>query len=135
MSALAVVTAVRSRWQAQWSHTSTAHENQAYTPVAGSAWVRLTVRPAGAQQASLGTPSLDRHSGIVFLQIFTPLDQGQDRSQWLADRAAAVFRKVDVAASPGSMVFGVPYQAVAETGGDNWHQINVVCPYTFDLLT
>lgn len=135
MSSLSVVLAVRTRWQAQWSHTPTAHENLTYTPVPGTAWVRLTIRAANAQQASLGQPSLDRHTGLVFLQIFTPLDQGQDRSQWLADRAAAVFRKTSLVVAAGEVVFGVPYQVVAETGGDNWHQINVVCPYTFDVLT
>lgn len=136
MSALAVISAVRSRWQAQWgSTTPTAHENQSYTPVAGVAWVRMSVRAAGAAQASLGRPSLDRHAGVVFLQIFVPLAQGYERAQWLADKAAAVFRKLSLAVMDGGMVFEVPYQVPAETAGDNWFQINVVCPYTFDVLT
>ena len=136
MSLSTAIGAIKSRWVSQWGNTTpTAYENSIYNAVPGTSWVRLTVRPGASSQISLGAPSLDRHAGIVFVQIFTPLSQGAERSNWLADRAIPVFRKVNLNASDCSVTFHVPYSISAETGGDDWFQVNVLCPYTLDEVT
>ena len=135
MSASAINNAVKLRWTATWTHTLTAYDNEPYTPAANTPWVRLAVRDGNSKQISLGVPSLDRHAGIVFVQVFSPLGTGDSRARWLADKACGVFRKRDLDTTTGSMTFGVPYTVAAETPGDNWFQINVLCPFTADELT
>jgi hypothetical protein len=85
---------------------------------------------------SLGAPkTLDRHVGVVFAQIFVPAGQGEERARWLADKASEIFRKLDVTAGTGKLTFRVPSIQAADQGGDDWWQINVVCPYQYDELT
>lgn len=137
MSLYRVGKAVTDRWTAQWANTTrTAYENTSFTPVGDNPWVRLVIREGAASQISLGSPkSLDRHTGIVYVQVFTPKGQGEDRGRWLAEKACAVFRKVDVNASPGKLTFRVPYIYSVDATGDDWWQVNVVCPFTFDEVT
>lgn len=135
MSGSAVNNAVKLRWAGLWSHTPTAYDNEAYTPLPGTPWARLSIRDGAARQISLGRPSLDRMAGIVFIQIFAPLNAGDSKARWLADKACGVFRKLHVDTTTGYMTFGVPYAVPAETPGDNWFQINVLCPFTADELT
>lgn len=137
MSFYLIGKAVTDRWTAQWSNTTpTAYENTPYSPAGDAPWVRVVVREGGASQVSLGFPqTLDRHTGIVYIQVFVPAGQGEDRARWLADRAAAVFRKVDVAASPGNLTFRVPYVYTADIAGDDWWQVNVACPFIFNGVT
>lgn len=135
MSFLGLAGAIKDRWVANWTHTQTAYDNVAFQDVAGTAWARLVVRDGDARQITLGKPNtVDRHAGVVMVQIFTPLLQGADRSRWLADRAAAIFRKVDMnVTGEGKATFAVPYLIASEQSGDDWWQTTVVCPYYYDL--
>ena len=135
MSFLACASAIKARWATFWTHTSTAYDNAIFTPGINVSWVRLTVRSGNAAQVTLGPQSRDRHTGVVIAQIFVPFLQGEDRARWLADRAAAIFRKVNVPVSGGEIVFSVPYPVEAELSGDDWFQMNVNCPYRFDILS
>lgn len=135
MSFLACASAIKARWASNWPHTATAYDNSTFSPGTNASWVRLTVRSGNAAQVTLGVPSRDRHAGVVIAQIFVPFLQGEDRARWLADRAASVFRKVNLPVSGGEIVFGVPYPVSAETAGDDWFQMNVNCPYRFDVLS
>lgn len=136
MLSSAVSIAIRARWAVQWgATTTTSYDNKPFTPTIGIAWVRLAIRDGDARQASIGPSSIDRHSGVVFVQIFAPLGQGEDRARWLADRAATVFRKVELAAGSSLVTFRVPSIAAIEPGGDDWWQVNVVCPYFYDEAT
>lgn len=135
MSFLDVSTGIRNRWGVSWSHTATAYENVPYNPVSGTAWTRLVIRDGLSSQASLGTPSIDRHAGLTYAQIFTPSGKGEERGRWLADKASTVFRKVNFRYGVSDITFGVPYVSYADVSGDDWFQINVVCPFTYDVLT
>lgn len=136
MSFYTLTKAITDRWSSQWGNTTpTAHENTPFSPSGDSPWVRLAVRDGGATQVSLGPQSRDRHSGIVYVQVFVPARQGEERGRWLASKAAAVFRKVDVVATQGVATFRVPYVYSVDVGEEDWWQLNVVCPYTFDEVT
>lgn len=122
--------AVKARFAANWTHTSIAYGNDVFTPTVGTAWVRVTMLDGSGQQTSLGSTSLDRHAGVLVVQVFTPVGEGDDRARWLADQAAAIFRKVTVS----GVLFQVP--GVTRVGRtETWLQMNVACPYQRDELT
>ena len=135
MTQLALTNAINARWASLWTYSNTAYDNKPFTPVSGTAWARIAIREAAARQASLGRPSYDRHTGVVFVQIFVPLSQGDSRSRWLVDKAVEIFRKVDVPTALGTVTFGNPYVSSIEQGGDDWWQSNVTCPYLYDELS
>lgn len=131
---------IKQLWQAEWIGTPTFYDNDtATTTTDNSPWVRLSIREGLGSQISLGLPSLDRHSGVVFVNIFVPLNEGSERARWLADKVARVFRKKSINYGEGSLVFDVPYIIGADTDADDvntgWWQLTVLCPYTFDEVT
>lgn len=134
MSFLGLASAIKARWVANWTYTQTAYDNVSFNDVPGTAWARLAIRDGDARQLTMGQLTIDRHAGVVMIQIFTPLLQGIDRSRWLADKAASIFRKVDMNVSgEGKATFAVPYLIASEQSGDDWWQTTVVCPYYYDL--
>lgn len=87
---------IRSRfdtlWPAQFSpavpHTFSDVE---YTPVEGTAWVRLTVISGEQRQVSMGKLRRFRRTGVVGVNIYVPVGSGDGRAQELADAVADIF--------------------------------------------
>jgi hypothetical protein len=113
-----------------------AYDNSAFDPVSDALdaggnpapWVRLTIVPGDGFQASLGTPKIWRSTGIVVVQIFAPLGQGDGLANELADEVAVVFRGVSL----GRVIFRAP--SLTRIGPDGaWYQVNVATPYQSDL--
>lgn len=124
--------AIRAYWQSQWGATApTAYENESFTTPDEAPWVRFRIRPAGADQITLGTPSIDRHSGLVHIAVFAPLGEGEGRAMWLADKAADIFRKVAIS----GITFGVPWTDILGSNGEGWWMIACTCPFFYDELT
>lgn len=134
MSFIALSSAIHARWQANWTYTATAYDNRPFTDTPGASWARISVRDGDARQVTIGPATMDRHAGVVMIQIFTPLFRGSEQNRWLADKAAQIFRKVSVPITNyGQVTFSVPYMVASEQSGDNWWQVTVVCPYAFDV--
>lgn len=97
----------------------------------GSPWVRVKVqRPfGGAFQADLSTNPRYRHSGVFFVQIYTPSNVMTAQGLTLADSIADHYR----ARKLGSISFRTP--SVRDTGLDGaWYQHLVSCPFWRDTV-
>lgn len=93
------------------------------------AWVRFSIAGGfdGAFQASLGPTPIQRHTGVVFVQVFAPMDKGASEALTLADTAAAVFR----GQSTAGVTFRTP--SVNAVGSDGtFYQVNVTAPFWRD---
>ena len=129
--------AIRARFSTEWPQlrpsAPVAYDNTAFDPTrdaldAGgrnlASWVRLTIIPGDGFQASLGTPRVWRATGIVVVQVFSPLGEGDGSAYSLADDVAAIFRGVTVQ----GVVFRAP--SLTHIGPDGaWYQINVATPF------
>jgi hypothetical protein len=60
-----------------------------------AAWVRLLVRGAREDQASLGGAATTqfRNLGVITMQIFTPTRDGHAAGRTIADQVGAIFRQ------------------------------------------
>lgn len=132
MGTLAAAAAVIARWASAWTQTPTAHGNVPFDPAAGTPWVRLSVIDGAGQQASVGAPQavLERHAGVIVVQVFTPSGEGEGRARWLADQAAAVFRRQSFS---GVSCRTPSFARLGESGG--WFQVNVSIPYWYEQVT
>lgn len=126
--------ALRARFEAQWDHANypIAWPNVEFTPPASTAWVRFAPADAGAEIASFGDPgnNVYRHSGLLTVMIFSPLNQGDGPALALADTAAAIFRGWTDAAV-GLRVRQAPF--IRRIGAEkSWYHVNVLIPFERD---
>ena len=107
-----------------------AYDNAPFTEppaAAGALWCRVSVREGETDVAELGGTRF-RTVGVVMVQLFQPLNEGDALTRRLGDDIAAAFRAVTDSAGP---VFGSPsYNTVGRSGP--WHQANLVLPFYFD---
>ena len=91
MSYAAEREAIETRFAAAWTATPIAWDNVDFTPPEGP-WVRLHIVNGEAFQASMGSPVLVRHPGLIQIEINTPAGIGSGTAMTLADQACAIFR-------------------------------------------
>lgn len=73
-------------------------DNEEFSPPAGAAWARLSVRHTGSVQESLGGIGYRKFTriGSTFVQIFTPLNQGASEADTLAQAARVILEGVSL---------------------------------------
>lgn len=139
MTYKAELSAIETRFLDNWSTTPVAMDDSG--PVIDpttrniveqpddSAWVRLTVRGAQEQQASLGGAATTqfRNQGVITIQIFTPMRDGHAAGLELADTAGAVFRTEQFS---GITCRAATVLSLGKVGG--WIQHNVDIPFFRD---
>lgn len=134
-------TVILSRFSGAWDSSSypVAWDNVDFDPEADAAlhaspaddaWVRLVVRPSGANQITIGpSGSRDfRHTGLIFVQIFVRESTGPGLASQLADTVASIFRSD----SADGLVYDAPRKVVVGRDNRDWHQTNVEVPYRRD---
>lgn len=85
---------IRARFATLWTTTDIAWPNRQYTPVQGTAWVRLTIRNASAEQfALLGQR---RSLGVVLVEIYLPDGTGDGVARTHSDSICNIFRRIQV---------------------------------------
>lgn len=110
---------VESFFIAQWAATTPiVFENGESSNNAN--WVRLSIQNGEAYQASLGDDPAFRHPGIVFVQIFTPKDEGSGPALQFADLVDAIFRNQKL----GNIRFRVPQVRKVPIDSE-WYTVNV----------
>ena len=82
----------KTYWTANASGVPIAWENVPFTQPATGIWIQFTVRFAGSQQASLGRTPLEKITGVVFINVFTPKGTGARQAARLADVASRGLR-------------------------------------------
>ena len=120
------------------ARTPVAWPNVPYEPTAGVPWVAFNVVNGEAQQVSAGAPgnNIVRHVGMVVIQIFVPLHQGESAARALGDNVITLFSGLTLA---GYRFRPAYVSAVTTNSGqkgyslvDGWRQINVTVPFTRD---
>ncbi|MCP4897717.1 MAG: hypothetical protein GY906_12155 [bacterium] len=104
----------------------------AQDPPPTGAWARVTVRHSDGNQATLSNSVGQRrfrHEGTVFVQIFTPLDEGLTLADALTSIVKYAFE--GEVTSPGRVIFR--RVRVNEVGRDGqWFQVNVLADFEYD---
>lgn len=84
---------IYSSFVEQWNNfTDFTLDNEDFDP-GEDAWVRITVRSRDGQQGSLGTEGNRRfdRAGVVFVQIFTPLNKGTAEMGSITEKVLEIF--------------------------------------------
>jgi hypothetical protein len=108
--------------------TPIAWPNVAFTPPVASSWVRFNILPSGSNLMTVGAPgnNLTRYSGIVVVQIFTPLNTDDSALLAYADKVLAIFRNYHTTTIRFGSIYSVKTSNSEE---DGWNQINVMAPF------
>jgi hypothetical protein len=133
MSYAAQHNAIRTRFNTQWaSATTIAWPNVDFDPPEEESWVRFSIEDAGALVASFGDPgnNTTRHSGLIIINVFSPLKKGDGAALALCDNVAAAFRGWSDATS-GVKVRQAPFVRRVEAK-QKWYQFNVLIPFERD---
>jgi hypothetical protein len=112
--------AIENHFTTAWGSTTPIVFENGEAPQDAVEWVRLSIQNGDAYQASLGDNPVFRHPGIVFVQIFTPKDDGSGRAIELADIVDGIFRN----AVFSGIRFRVP-QLNKVPSDSEWYQLNV----------
>lgn len=126
---------IRGRFKDEWvsggsARTAIAWGNKKFTKPNKEAWVRFSIGHSGAEQASVGDDPLHRHDGMVMIEVFVPLDDGEGAMDDLCDAAGAVFR--DHRDQQG-LRFRTP--SVVNVGPtDTWFKKDVLIPFVRDTV-
>ena len=124
--------AIYQRFVTAWGSTSAfTFDNEQFTPPAGAAWVRLTVRHRESKQATLGQTgqrNFNRRGAAIF-NIFVPQNMGVEDADTLVQSVRNSFEGVTV--SPPDLYF---YETVVrEVGPDGaYNLINVEALFEYD---
>ncbi len=104
-----------------------------FPPAAQIPWARVTLQHVSGTHSAFGGDGQNRftHTGILTVQIFTPIGKGGRDAYTLAQTVVEAFQG-------GETLNGVRFRNVAsnEIGvDDDWFQINVVINFEYDQLT
>lgn len=94
-----------------------------------AAWVRLSVRGAREEQASIGGAGSNRfrNYGVIIVQVFTPMREGPQAGRSIADVVGAIYRRQQFS---GITCRGASVRDLGKVAG--WIQHNVEIPYFRD---
>jgi hypothetical protein len=88
-------TAIESRLQAGFSTYPVKYDNTDFKPPRNSPWVSLIILNGSALNASIGTTRrVQRHSGIIQLDVYTPEASGTKDARTIADELDTLFNNV-----------------------------------------
>lgn len=129
MSYAAERAAIETRFSTLWAGTpigDVVFDNLPYTPVQGTPYVRLSIKPGTSERITIGTRE-HRVVGLILVQIFVPTGSGTNAARVLADEAAEIFRDQEF---DGVLCRSPSIQNVGQSG--DWAQFNVSVPYKRD---
>lgn len=133
MSFGTVRNAINAAFNTAWaSATPIAWPNVEFTKP-DSAWVRITVDGNVSDQAAFGDGVLHRNSGLIFIQVFIPDNQGPSSADTYAQNAADAlqYKRIDhVSGGRPIRTWGATQRTVGNDNG--WFQVNVTIPFDYD---
>jgi len=122
--------AIISYINAQWGVTSSVRwPNTPFTAPVNTAWISVDFLPGERTQGSIGSAGKNWQAGVVFVNVFFPLDAGLDVGLDLVDTMIPLLEGVKV----GTHVrFEVPtIEEMIKGVGDKWNQIPVSFPWRY----
>lgn len=127
MSFESVRSAVAARLGTNWTTTPIAYENQPFTPPAAGGWVELTVLGGNGVTRGMagdGSGMAVQDTGLIAINVYTPVGSGTKTGRGYADTLAALFEH--------KLFSGVTtYTATLTARGvvNGWHQLNLSIPF------
>lgn len=124
---------LRTRFNTMWgSTTPIAWANAEFTPPSPpSPWVRFVVSDGQSTQTTVGASTNNhRHYGVVYVQIFVPLDAGDSVALGYADTIAGIFRNW----YGTNITCRQPRIKDVGPEGNGWYQVNVTVSFFRDEL-
>jgi hypothetical protein len=126
---------IYQRFVDQWGTTTPyVFDNEAYSAPVESPWVRIAVRHAVSTLETIGGIGVGgvntfQRTGIVFAQVFTPLDQGLYQADVLSQQVRAIFEGVTLS----SNAIRFTNAEIREIGpSENWYLTNVQATFQYD---
>ncbi len=116
---------IENRFSTEWTATPIAYDNAPFNPPANSDWVRLNIQNGDSGYRSL--ESTVRHTGIINVQIFTPVNKATKTSRQYADIVSDIFSDQRF----GDVVTDVSSISIVDDD-EAWLQTNVTTPYYRD---
>ncbi len=126
--------AIRSRFQtvvanAQTPILPTGYDNdEKFVQPEKGPWARVTILIADSDLIELGQVKTHRHIGILFIQLFDDIGNGDKNLLTLFDVIDPLFRS--------QLFTGITYRTptLKRVGqSEKWYQINVQIPFQFDI--
>lgn len=118
--------AIITHFLTQWGTTTrVALDNEVFTPVTGTPWVRVTIRYNAGNQESLGMVGVNRNflrSGSVIVQCFAPQDAGSAVADSLAAQALDILEATDQLGSGDIRMWDGESVEIGQL--DGWYQVN-----------
>jgi hypothetical protein len=131
MSFLAQHNEIRARLESIWGNTTpVSWPNKTFVPPNPQVpWIALSIKDGDSGQIGMGAlPATTRYAGVIWIQVFVSLDDGDPVILGLADQAKAVFHNwcgVSVRCWQGKI-------HTVGNDGNGWYQINVSIPFQRD---
>ena len=77
-----------------WTTTPIQFDNYRFVKPSDSKWIAFTINNVSSTQQSMGTSNpLNRHVGVINIQVFTPAGNGSKEAKELARDIATLFRR------------------------------------------
>ena len=76
--------------------TPVAYQNEQFTPPENSPWLASTILQTQPLQASLGGSGQDRHDGILQIDVYTPINEGDILARQIMDQIEDVLKSSTV---------------------------------------
>ena len=129
---------IETRFNTGWSsRTPIRFGNVAFNQPANQEWVALSIRWGESGQISIGPVGtrLERHNGVVIIQMFVPKNGGEKRLSENLDAGAAIFRmSTELDSTNGiEITYQTPYRAYRAEEKE-LRQENLIVPFTIDSL-
>jgi len=133
----ALYVAVSTRFKEQLVDTgdiaasNVSYDNDAMIePAMSGVWCRVSVRTNNSDQTEYGTQKRFRITGVLFVQVFSPINQGDAEALALADKIDVAFKSLNA----GGVRYFTP--SITPIGRDlSWWQINITCPFKGEIIT
>ncbi|MDP6698086.1 MAG: phage tail terminator-like protein [Candidatus Latescibacteria bacterium] len=134
-------TTLFTRWKAQWDtlrpNVPVAYPNvefdpdgTSYDPDTHQGWVRIGLSMGESYAAATGgTKKRYRNPGVLWVQVFTELNQGNKLALQIADDVATALRGVTVS---GVVLLATSINEVGRSGP--WYQVNANTRFRYDDL-
>lgn len=113
-----------------WEEAQIAWPNKGFKPTPGTAWLRPSILPAETIQETLGDSGVNRHSGLLQIDVFWPAGEGIERPVEVAGALIKHFKRGTVLAG-STFYVRVPTPPSRATHRDetNWCQVPVLIPW------
>ncbi len=98
-------------------------------PNDGSRWCRFSILEGDSQQVAMGGSKRVRTPGVITIEIFIPINEGNQEALNVADFVAAAFRLI----SSGGVIYQTPSINKQGRQGEKWKVI-VRCPFYADIV-